>query len=94
MNIFWIIFYKNVIFYQFDERGVSVDAQHIYKTVRIKGKKKNISEDINMHIAPGEFVAFIGASGVGKSTLMNMMCGINKPTKGKIFINGTDLFKN
>ena len=89
-----LIFYKNVIFYQFDERGVSVDAQHIYKTVRIKGKKKNISEDINMHIAPGEFVAFIGASGVGKSTLMNMMCGINKPTKGKIFINGTDLFKN
>lgn len=89
-----LIFYKNVIFYQFDERGVSVDAQHIYKTVRIKGKKKNISEDINMHIAPGEFVAFIGASGVGKSTLMNIMCGINKPTKGKIFINGTDLFKN
>ena len=89
-----LIFYKNVIFYQFDERGVSVDVQHIYKTVKVKGKKKNISQDINMHIAPGEFVAFIGASGVGKSTLMHMMCGINKPTKGKVFINGTDLFKN
>jgi len=89
-----LIYSREEIIYQFDEKGVRVDVRGIYNTVRIKGKKVNISEDINMTISPGKFVAFVGASGTGKTTLMLSMCGLNKPTKGQVLINGNDLFKN
>ncbi len=89
-----LIYSRDEVIYQFAEKGVRVDVRGIYNTVRIKGRKVNISEDINMTISPGKFVAFVGASGVGKTTLMLSMCGLNKPTKGQVLINGSDLFKN
>lgn len=89
-----LVFSGDNIIYQFDEKGVRVDVRSVYKSVKSRGKKINILEDINMTILPGKFVAFVGASGVGKTTLMLAMCGANKPTKGQILINGRDLFKN
>ena len=44
---------------------------------------------INMHIHRGEFVAIIGKSGCGKSTLINMVTGIDRPTEGEVWVNGT-----
>ena len=75
------------MFYQFTELGVRVDARGIYKIVCVKGKKRTISEDVNMTINPGEFVAFVGGSGAGKSTFMSFLCGLSKPTKGNVYIN-------
>jgi ABC-type lipoprotein export system ATPase subunit len=44
---------------------------------------------VNLHIQAGEFVSIIGKSGSGKSTLLNMITGIDRPTAGAVFVNGT-----
>ncbi len=48
--------------------------------------------NVSLTINEGEFVAIVGTSGSGKSTLMHMMCGIEKPTSGKVFVYGEDLY--
>lgn len=48
-------------------------------------------KDINLEIFPGEYAAFLGPSGCGKSTLLYIIAGIEKPTSGKVLINGRDI---
>lgn len=47
---------------------------------------------IDMEIKRGEFVAIVGPSGSGKSTLLNILGALDRPTLGKVFINGIDIF--
>jgi ABC-type lipoprotein export system ATPase subunit len=47
--------------------------------------------DIDLQILAGEFVSVIGKSGSGKSTLLNMITGIDRPTEGEVWVNGTAL---
>ena len=47
--------------------------------------------DINLSIYEKELVALMGPSGTGKSTFLNILGGIDSPTSGKIFIDGTDI---
>lgn len=89
-----LIFYKNNILYQTYDSGVSLEAADITKTVKVKGKKKDISQHVSLSIKPGQFVAFVGGSGAGKSTFMNCISGVSRPTSGKVYVNGNDLFKN
>lgn len=47
--------------------------------------------DANLEIERGEFVSLMGASGTGKSTLLNLIASIDRPTAGTIVVNGTDI---
>ena len=47
---------------------------------------------VSVTIKKGEFVAILGRSGSGKSTLLNILAGLDKPSEGKVYIDGTDIF--
>lgn len=66
--------------------------QKIYGT-RFGESKVTALENINLEVEQGEFVAIMGESGSGKSTLLNLLAGIDKPTAGKILLNGKEMTK-
>jgi putative ABC transport system ATP-binding protein len=50
-----------------------------------------VFRDVSLAVAPGEFVAIVGESGVGKSTLLNCMAGLDRWDEGRVLVDGTDL---
>lgn len=51
-----------------------------------------IFDKLNLEVAPGAIVAIIGPSGAGKSTLLHLLGGLDRPTSGRVFFNGEDIF--
>ena len=70
------------------------NAQNIVKLNNIKkvyetgGQKIEVLNNLSLSVDAGEFVAITGPSGNGKSTLLNMITGIDRPTAGEVIING------
>ena len=48
-------------------------------------------EEVNFRIATGSFVSFVGPSGSGKTTLLNLIGCLDRPTQGKLIVDGTDV---
>ncbi len=67
-------------------------VEHLSK---IYGKGENevrALDDVSFSIEKGQFVAIIGPSGSGKSTLLHILGGVDRPTNGKVFLEGQDVF--
>ncbi len=80
---------------QYDQRGaLRIDARGLTREVRRDGKTRAILKDVSLSIAPREFVALVGGSGTGKSTLMNALSGYVPASAGQVLVNGDDYYRN
>jgi ABC-type multidrug transport system ATPase subunit len=80
---------------QYDQRGaLRIDARNLSREVRRDGKSRMILKDVSLSIEPREFVALVGGSGTGKSTLMNALSGYAQATGGHVLVNGDDYYRN
>jgi putative ABC transport system ATP-binding protein len=75
--------------------GLEMEILRVENLCKIYGKGENqvkAVDNISFSVQKGEFVAIIGASGSGKSTLLHLIGGVDRPTSGKVFIDGKDIY--
>ncbi len=65
-----------------------IKVQNLRKVYKVGNEKVVALNNVSLEIPRGEFCCIVGTSGSGKSTLLNMLAGLEKPTKGKVKING------
>lgn len=65
-----------------------IRVRELYKIYRIGENRVRALNAVSFDIYPGEFVAIVGTSGSGKSTCLNMLAGLEPPTKGAIEVAG------
>ncbi len=70
-----------------------IEAEGITKRYRDGAGHLTAVKEIDIRIAPGEFVLILGRSGSGKSTLLSMLGGLTKPDEGRVMLEGEDLWK-
>lgn len=68
-----------------------IEIKNVYKVYKRKDTDTQALKNVSLKINKGDIFGVIGYSGAGKSTLIRLINYLEKPTKGKIFINGTDL---
>lgn len=68
-----------------------VETADLKKTYILGKVPVNALQGVNLKVEKGDFVAILGPSGSGKSTLLNMIGALDKPSEGKVFINGVDV---
>ncbi len=66
-------------------------AQHLRRTYQTGQSTVDAVADISLELAPGEFVAVVGPSGCGKSTLLHLCGGMDRPSSGRLQLEGVDL---
>lgn len=66
-------------------------VENLVKTYGEGDNIVNAVDNISLSVNKGEFVAIVGASGSGKSTLLHLLCGVDRPTSGKIYIDGNEI---
>ena len=69
------------------------NVKKVYESRSASAKKMVVALDgVSFEVKRGEFVSIVGPSGSGKSTLLNVIGALDRPTSGKVFINGQDIF--
>ena len=69
-----------------------VRVENLRKSYGTGNTKVEALKNINLTVNQGEFVAIVGASGSGKSTLLHLLGGVDKPTSGKVYVDGIDIY--
>ena len=72
-----------------------MEILRVENLTKIYGKgatKVTALDNVSLSVEKGEFVAIVGASGSGKSTLLHLIGGVDRPTRGKVFIEGKDIY--
>ena len=67
-------------------------AENLTKIYGKDSTKVIALDHVSFSVEKGEFVAIVGASGSGKSTLLHLLGGVDRPTEGKVFIDGKDIY--
>ena len=67
-------------------------AEHLTKRYGQNENEVIAVNDMSFSVEQGEFVAIVGSSGSGKSTLLHLLGGVDRPTSGKVFIQGEDIY--
>lgn len=65
-----------------------ISAKNVYKIFKLGEERVIALNGVSLDVKKGEFVAIVGTSGSGKSTFLNMLAGLDRPTKGEIIIGG------
>lgn len=71
--------------------GAIIQARDVVKLYKIGEQELRALDGVSLEIEAGDFVAIMGASGSGKSTMMNLIGGLDTPTTGRLFIDGGDI---
>jgi putative ABC transport system ATP-binding protein len=69
----------------------ALEAREVRKSLPLAHEQLEILKGISFRIARGEFAAIVGPSGSGKSTLLGIIAGLDNPTSGRVWIDGTDI---
>jgi ABC-type lipoprotein export system ATPase subunit len=75
------------------EKKKMIEGENLIKLYKTEEIEVLALQGLDLTVEEGELMAIIGNSGSGKSTLLNMIGGLDKPTAGKLFVDGKDLFK-
>jgi putative ABC transport system ATP-binding protein len=73
--------------------GPIVQVKDVVKSFQVGGGAITILKGISFSVKPGEFVSIVGPSGNGKSTLLNMITGIDRPSSGEIIVTGKEVHR-
>jgi ATP-binding cassette subfamily B protein len=93
-NVVWLTRYVDAN----EERGTEQPGSAIRDGIelarvsfRYQGASHDAIEDLSLHLPAGAVVAIVGENGAGKSTLVKLLCGLHRPTQGRILVDGVDL---
>lgn len=75
-----------------DMSEIMVQADNLVKIYKTKDVEVVALQGLDLTVEKGEFMAIIGSSGSGKSTFLNMLGGLDRPSAGKLFVDGRNLF--
>jgi putative ABC transport system ATP-binding protein len=75
----------------FRNRGIGVAVSGVTKNYRMAAEEVHALRDTNWEVRTGDAVAIMGPSGCGKTTLLNLLGGVDRPTTGKIMVDGQDV---
>ncbi|MBP7056349.1 MAG: ABC transporter ATP-binding protein [Candidatus Omnitrophica bacterium] len=72
---------------------MSLIAQSVYKVYKSGDKEVRAVDGITLEVERSRSIAILGPSGAGKSTLLHLLGGLDRPTEGRVFLDGTDIAK-